>query len=137
MSLHYEYKDLYKIIQTFQSLIGLDPAGPFFFKQVHRDRLDKTDAKFVQVVHTCAGKLGFNDSLGHADYWPNGGHHQPGCEHDELGMCSHGRAYQYFAESLRSGKFKSWHCNSYDHFLTGACKTNSHSFIGQREIDRM
>lgn len=42
-------------------------------------RLDPSDAQFVQVIHSCAGVLGFNRNIGHVDYWPNGGSNQPGC----------------------------------------------------------
>lgn len=43
-------------------------------------RLDPGDAKFVDVIHTCGGALGFAKSIGTADYYPNGGTpSQPGC----------------------------------------------------------
>nr|CAH7728372.1 unnamed protein product [Callosobruchus chinensis] len=58
--------------------MGLDPAGPFFTVKNLDNRLDSTDAKFVQVVHTNDGFLGFSGQLGHADYYPNGGKTQPG-----------------------------------------------------------
>ena len=42
--------------------------------------LDDTDAEFVDVVHTCAGALGYLNNIGHADFYPNGGTPiQPGC----------------------------------------------------------
>lgn len=31
---------------------GLDPAGPEFYNQPDSSRLDKTDADFVQIIHT-------------------------------------------------------------------------------------
>lgn len=57
----------------------MDPALPLFKNADIDDRLDITDAQFVQVIHTCSGLLGFNRALGHVDYWPNGGFNQPGC----------------------------------------------------------
>jgi Lipase len=43
-------------------------------------QLDKSDADFVDVIHTCGGFLGFARPLGHVDFYPNGGSFvQPGC----------------------------------------------------------
>ncbi|XP_063989915.1 endothelial lipase-like isoform X2 [Diachasmimorpha longicaudata] len=64
-------------------ITGLDPARPAFEAPVNKDqksRLDPSDAIFVDVIHTCAGTLGFIKSVGHADFYPNGGTFpQPGC----------------------------------------------------------
>ena len=64
--------------------LGLDPAGPYFeFK--HPDaRLDKTDADFVDVIHSDTKTLiikGFGSiqPMGDVDFYPNGGYRQPGC----------------------------------------------------------
>jgi len=43
------------------------------------DRLDFTDASYVDVMHTNAGQNGLNKDIGHMDYYPNGGSKQPGC----------------------------------------------------------
>ncbi|CAG7820627.1 unnamed protein product [Allacma fusca] len=67
-------------------ITGLDPAGPTF-KFVGREfRLDKNDAKFVDVIHTSAGTrlfwgghFGLRDAIGHVDIYPNGGEKQTGC----------------------------------------------------------
>ena len=47
-------------------------------------RLAPTDAKFVEVIHTDIGQtllfgVGNPDSLGHIDYFPNGGSRSPSC----------------------------------------------------------
>lgn len=48
-------------------------------------RLSKTDANFVDVIHTNGGMLGFPISVGHADFYPNGGGiYQPGCGLSDL-----------------------------------------------------
>lgn len=64
-------------------ITGLDPAGPAFETPYLKDteeRLDAADANFVDVIHTCAGSLGFLRPIGHADFYPNGGtFRQPGC----------------------------------------------------------
>ncbi|XP_054167103.1 lipase member H-A-like [Oppia nitens] len=78
-------------------ITGLDPAGPGFSSY----RLSPDDATLVKVLHTSAGLtknvddfigenplesiqlfgwLGCDDSLGHFDFWPNGGNGQRGCE---------------------------------------------------------
>lgn len=115
--------------------LGLDPTGPLFFIKVPFDRIDATDAKLVEVIHTCAGKLGFEAALGHVDYWPNGGLHQPGCLDDPVGSCSHERSYYLYAESLKTGNFKAWQCDSYELFSNGSCKNGVSSFMGGITLD--
>ena len=61
---------------------GLDPAYPGFAIEKTDARLDITDAQFVDVIHTnsallFSGGLSFPKSIGHADFWPNGGSSQP------------------------------------------------------------
>lgn len=110
----------------------MDPAGPFFYLEVQEDRLARSDAEFVEVLHTDAGRLGFEASLGHADYWSNGGHEQVGCPNDDIvGNCSHGRAFVLFAESLISGKFNSTQCETYKKFESGACNDGVQSYFGE------
>lgn len=62
-------------------IIALDPALPMFFlsPRFMRHRLASTDARYVQVIHTCGGILGIRQPIGHADFYPNYGCHQPGC----------------------------------------------------------
>lgn len=44
-------------------------------------RLEKSDAQFVDIIHTSGGIYGYRMSHGHADFYPNGGRPpQPGCE---------------------------------------------------------
>ncbi|XP_060810317.1 pancreatic triacylglycerol lipase [Amyelois transitella] len=102
-------------------ITGLDPAQPCFLTTDHTERLDKTDADFVDVIHTngrLLKKIGFGlpDPTGHADFYPNGGMKQPGCYNSsnsiwarlipasfsrlKQAICSHGRAYLLFTESL-------------------------------------
>lgn len=62
---------------------GLDPARPFFElpPQDTFAKLDSSDAKIVDVIHTCAGLLGFEGAIGTVDFYPNAGiAPQPGCE---------------------------------------------------------
>lgn len=48
-------------------------------------RLSASDAKFVDVIHTDGGVLGYPWPLGHADFFPNRGIPlQPGCAKQEI-----------------------------------------------------
>lgn len=104
-------------------ITGLDPAQPCFRTQDLSEKLDNSDADFVDVIHTngrLLKKIGFGlpDLTGHADFYPNGGMKQPGCNTSsssvwsrvlpvisrlEQAVCSHGRAYLLFTESLVKG----------------------------------
>jgi hypothetical protein len=44
-----------------------------------RDRLDPSDALFVDVIHTNGGLNGDLEQCGHVDFYMNGGISQPGC----------------------------------------------------------
>ncbi|XP_067624561.1 pancreatic triacylglycerol lipase-like [Eurosta solidaginis] len=98
-------------------ITGLDPARPAFEGIMGpENHLDVTDAEFVDVIHTCAGVLGFKRPIGAVDFYPNGGGaFQPGCNQLALIFtgCSHGRSCEYFAESINSEKgFLATGCNS-------------------------
>lgn len=62
-------------------ITGLDPARPAFEDCIGpENHLDDTDANFVDVIHSCAGYLGFRKPIGMVDFYPNGGGPpQPGC----------------------------------------------------------
>ncbi|KAJ8969510.1 hypothetical protein NQ317_018000 [Molorchus minor] len=57
--------------QGVDHIVGLDPALPLFSISDVNNRLDSTDANYVQVIHTCGGMLGFKAPIGHTDYYPN------------------------------------------------------------------
>ncbi|XP_029727440.2 lipase member H isoform X1 [Aedes albopictus] len=107
---------------------GLDPALPGFVDMQPDKLLDPTDARFVDVIHTCSGMLGHNKNLGHVDFWPNGGSvTQPGCNamEDFTGACSHGRAYIYFAESVnRRNAFMAMPCEDMNDYKNKQCLSN-------------
>lgn len=63
-------------------ITGLDPAGPLFEVplQARDNRLSSDDARFVEIIHSDGGILGFITPLGDSDFYPNGGRFiQPGC----------------------------------------------------------
>lgn len=73
-------------------VLGLDPAAPGFeILPLTTEKLDKENAEFVDVIHTAGGTLGYFQSLGHVDFFPNAGTApQPGCEEtlaDKLLIC--------------------------------------------------
>lgn len=53
----------------------MDPAGPFFETYDARTRVDSTDAKFVDVIHSngdnlLLGNFGMALAVGHVDFYP-------------------------------------------------------------------
>ncbi|XP_065495854.1 lipase member H isoform X2 [Caloenas nicobarica] len=64
---------------TLGRITGLDPAGPLYRGKPPSERLDPTDAQFVDVIHSDTDGLGYTEALGHIDFYPNGGTDQPGC----------------------------------------------------------
>ncbi|NXN08869.1 LIPR3 protein, partial [Indicator maculatus] len=96
-------------IRNIRRITGLDPAGPYFEGFSPEVRLDPSDAKFVDVIHTnaahfpatgkcssagkylegwawhsdtditCISGLGMYSTAGHLDFYPNGGTVMPGC----------------------------------------------------------
>ncbi|XP_031350481.1 lipase member H-B-like, partial [Photinus pyralis] len=120
-------------------ITGLDPAGPLFeFPFIGDDeRLTRTDANFVDVIHTDSGILGFKSAIGDADYFPNGGSAiQPGCNIPPLHnifeyVCSHQRSLQYFIESINSKKFVAKACDSWISYQMGFCNLNDNALFGE------
>ncbi|KAG5898207.1 hypothetical protein JTB14_005587 [Gonioctena quinquepunctata] len=104
-------------------ITGLDPALPGFITPNPDDKLDKTDADFVDVYHTNAFIQGVVEESGHVDFYINGGALQPGCwAENRFFACNHHRAPLYFAESINTDKgFWGWPCPSYFQYLLGRC----------------
>ncbi|XP_025414335.1 uncharacterized protein LOC112686331 isoform X2 [Sipha flava] len=130
-------------LKNLSRITGLDPAGPLFENQDPKTRLDSTDAKFVDVIHSngenlILGGLGAWQPMGHVDYYPNGGRMQKGCSNLFVGavtdiiwsapevygrsLCNHRRAYKFFTDSVSPGcAFPAVPCESYEKFLEGEC----------------
>lgn len=68
-----------KCNQIVDRITALDPAKPIYQNQDISMRLDKSDAKFVDVIHSNMGLIGYYGSVGHVDFFPNCGTFQPGC----------------------------------------------------------
>ncbi|KAJ8675498.1 hypothetical protein QAD02_011284, partial [Eretmocerus hayati] len=65
-------------------ITGLDPARPCFESENIWLKLNRTDAKFVDVIHTNSEPgekvtFGTFEPIGNIDFYPNGGNNQPGC----------------------------------------------------------
>ncbi|XP_016007505.1 lipase member I isoform X2 [Rousettus aegyptiacus] len=108
-------------------ITGLDPAGPKFSGKPSNGRLDYTDAKFVDVIHSDINGLGIKEPLGHIDFYPNGGKTQPGCPKSifsgvQFIKCDHQRAVYLFMATLETNcNFISLPCYSYGDYKTGSC----------------
>ncbi|XP_066937297.1 uncharacterized protein [Macrobrachium rosenbergii] len=129
-------------LKNLSRISGLDPAGPLFESYSPSVRLDETDARFVDVIHTNAdsllmGGLGAFEAMGHVDFYPNGGKMQNGCANLFLGgvsdilwptegdgryLCNHRRGYKYYMHSMvPQCKFPAFVCRDYETFLKGNC----------------
>ncbi|CAK1544561.1 unnamed protein product [Leptosia nina] len=76
-------------------ITGLDPAGPLWKRD--NNRLNKNDARYVEVIHTNTALYGYSEPCGDADFYPNGGTSMPGCW---FNVCSHSKGYEYMAASV-------------------------------------
>ncbi|KAI5634140.1 lipase domain-containing protein [Phthorimaea operculella] len=116
-------------------ITGLDPAGPCFGRLDEELRLKKTDADFVDVVHTDGLVKGLLEAVGDVDYYPNAGQEQPGCLTTH---CSHHRAWQYFTESVVNQQaFPAVKCDSWEDFKKGSCEDLLSFRVGHRDISYM
>ncbi|EDW27150.1 GL16601 [Drosophila persimilis] len=127
-----------------EQIIGLDPAGPLFSLPAEvspKYRLDPSDAKFVQVLHTSGGSLGTSLKCGHADFYPNGGRApQTNCkmfmnlrdmQNTNPIACSHSAAAIFFRQSMDPQyPFVGYECGSYREFAAGYCDQNRRARFG-------
>ncbi|XP_064477567.1 pancreatic lipase-related protein 2-like isoform X2 [Ornithodoros turicata] len=114
-----------KRINKVGRITGLDPAEPYFQYMPPQVRIDRSDADFVDIIHTDGSPflenlvegMGMSEPVGHLDFYPNGGEHMPGCEDltkaaklvfsgltfdDKFATltCNHQMAVEYFTESI-------------------------------------
>ncbi|KAL2730514.1 phospholipase A1 VesT102-like [Vespula maculifrons] len=119
---------------TVNYVIGLDPALPGFNGAKIGSRISQGDANYVEIIHTNGGILGYSNSIGDVDFYPNGGIRQAGCIIDVGGACSHLRAYQFFAESINSKVgFHAKKCSSYWRYKLGLCNRKLSLIMGGRK----
>ncbi|CAK7301304.1 Pancreatic triacylglycerol lipase [Vulpes lagopus] len=125
-------------------ITGLDPAEPCFEGTPELVRLDPSDAQFVDVIHTDAAPIipnmgfGMSQTVGHLDFFPNGGKEMPGCQKNILSQivdidgiwegtrdfvaCNHLRSYKYYSDSIvNPDGFAGFPCASYSVFTANKC----------------
>ncbi|XP_044287422.1 pancreatic lipase-related protein 2-like [Varanus komodoensis] len=125
-------------------ITGLDPAAFGFEGFPDMVRLDPSDARFVDVIHTNAGRFpnigfGFLNATGDLDFYPNGGKIMVGCDNSDTppierdsedvfkearagGNCHHSRSHEYYRYSiLYPDGFIAYPCESYESFQEGNC----------------
>lgn len=92
-------------------------------------RLDKSDALFVDVIHTSAKSLGIQNPIGHADFYPNHGSIQPGCPFYDF-ACNHNRARFYYIESISTPRgFPARRCRNWTPTIKG-CTLFPDTYMG-------
>ncbi|XP_056251772.1 inactive pancreatic lipase-related protein 1-like [Seriola aureovittata] len=147
-------------ITNLTRITGLDPTEPYFQDTDASVRLDTSDAAFVDVIHTDGLPfdsklgLGMSQSVGHIDFYPNGGGRMPGCSANKgkpsdldaiwegtvkFDACNHVRAYQYYSESIvKPQGFVGFPCSDEDSFAVGKCFpcTNSQCPLMGHSADR-
>ncbi|XP_018371256.1 PREDICTED: phospholipase A1-like [Trachymyrmex cornetzi] len=82
-----------------ERIVAADPASPLFGINKCENRLCKSDAKYVEVLHT--SDFGIQYEIGHADFYFNGGHIQPKCGINII-PCSHTRAVTYITDMCKN-----------------------------------
>ncbi|XP_067054927.1 pancreatic lipase-related protein 2-like [Acropora muricata] len=109
-------------------ITGLDPASPYYTDRDPEVRLDPTDAKYVDVIHTNLPIIGTEQRVGHIDFFPNGGSVQPGCFTNKpldvifTTSCHHLRAPEYYIATVQNRcSWKAYPCSSYLWFWSGLC----------------
>ncbi|RWS22180.1 pancreatic triacylglycerol lipase-like protein, partial [Leptotrombidium deliense] len=122
---------------------ALDPAELFFQYMPSEVRIDRSDAEFVDVIHSDAKSifllgLGMKQACGHVDFYPNGAEEHPGCSVSRvvtfltsgleegfrrLVACNHQRAVDFFISSINTNKCEmvSYTCPNYELFEKGRC----------------
>ncbi|KAK9537228.1 hypothetical protein VZT92_004863 [Zoarces viviparus] len=109
-------------------ITALDPAGPMFKGADPFDRLDPSDALFVDAIHTDSDYFGISIPVGHVDFFLNGGKDQTGCARSSFAsmygyvICDHMRALHVYMSALNgSCPMVGVPCSSYEDFLKGRC----------------
>ncbi|KAG5672360.1 hypothetical protein PVAND_002493 [Polypedilum vanderplanki] len=111
------------------TIIGLDPAGPLFAERRPDGRINTGDARYVECLHTNGGLTGagIGAAICDADFFPNGGSSQPGCL---LPGCSHGRAVDFYMESIQRNGFHSVRCDTERQASRENCNSGGGQWFG-------
>lgn len=124
---------------------GLDPAGPGFEGTDDQVKLDRSDAQFVDIIHTDVKPLmflgfGIRQPTGTVDFYVNGGISQPGCPNALYShavnllqgnirelvsgvLCDHWRAVDIYLSSINECNFYACRTASVHSAIWGHCNT--------------
>ncbi|KAH9629003.1 hypothetical protein HF086_007488 [Spodoptera exigua] len=95
-------------------ITGLDPASPYFARTVTLVRLDRSDAKYVDIIHSNALPLYFSGCKQSSSSSGGSGD----LSYQQIAKfvgCDHERSYEYFIESVApTCPFMAVQCESYD-----------------------
>ncbi|XP_062132030.1 pancreatic triacylglycerol lipase [Drosophila sulfurigaster albostrigata] len=109
-------------------ITALNPSKALFLTPDVKQRIDPSDAEFVDVIHTDVMVLGLMQPVGHVDFYPNKGVVQPNCgdpKDIKSNYCYHHRSVEYYAESIFSPtKFWAFRCKDLYGFIVGECQPN-------------
>ena len=96
----------------------IKPLYDYDHPKANLTKLDKSDAKLLDVYHTDGSSLnvkaaGILEPVGHLDFYPNNGTDQPHCHRGSLNpmdasVCDHIAAYLYFIKvrtTIKSDQF--------------------------------
>ena len=126
-----------RLSMRLKRITGLDPAGPLFENAQPTDRLDLTDAMYVDIIHS-SSFFGIDKPIGHVDFYANGGKSQPACNTPK---CDHKMAGLYFILSINSAacKYRACECqySSKNKYKNENCnKCGSKNFLGLYSIQQ-
>nr|KAG5711749.1 hypothetical protein BaRGS_023513 [Batillaria attramentaria] len=111
---------------TLGRISGLDPADPNFSFQPTEVRLDPSDARWVDVIHTDGAPTPLTEPGCHSDAsvfsFVQDAYHE-GMTNAEYAMaCSHDRSVRLYIESVTSScPFTAYPCDSAEDFNAGRC----------------
>lgn len=126
--------------QDIGRITGLDAAGPLYESAAANKSLTKTDALFVDVIHTTSS-FGMWKNCGKVDFHPNCElRPQPGC-HDPsptVGsapvadtLCSSLRSVEYMTESIHSTQLIAVSCGLCSRYCRPDIVTEVYAFMGE------
>ncbi|KAJ0175526.1 hypothetical protein K1T71_008685 [Dendrolimus kikuchii] len=128
-------------------ITGLDPARALFEGSFAvQSGLDRTCARFVDIIHSDPGGYGTSVSTGTVDIWPNYTGKkatQPGCETGDFEMfsredlCKHDRSWMYYVEALSSPtSFPAVYAPDYETWASGNVDYSKTIFLGELTSSR-
>lgn len=123
-----------KNVNNLGRISGIDPAGPKFKGRPPNERLDKSDALFVDCIFTTIA-LSVAEPICQANFYPNSLVDQPGCSILDI-ACQHSAGLWYYSSSVdyMTCRFHAQRCNSSDEFKRQQCKCDTHFDMCAQEM---